>query len=138
MRFFSGINCNGLTPFRLASSGLLPAFQSSDVAGCGGSGAWDATCGEDLGGNIDADPLFVFFPDEPPYPYEPADLRLQAGSPCLDAGDNSLLPPDVAELDSDGDTEEPLPLDLAGAPRTVDGNSDSTVIVDVGAYEYQL
>jgi hypothetical protein len=104
-----------------------PTFQNSDIGWCGGSGAWVAACGTDLGGNIDSDPMFV----------SSSDLQLQAGSPCIDTGDNSLLPADVADLDGDSDTDEPLPLDLAGATRVADGNADSTATVDMGAYEYQ-
>ena len=71
--------------------------------------------------NIDADPLFV----------QPAsgDLRLSFGSPCIDMGDTSALPPDEFDLDGDGDTDEPLPVDLAGMPRVQNG------VVDMGAYE---
>src|SRR5690606_22079334 len=57
------------------------------------------------------------------------DLRLRAGSPALDAGLTEFLPPDVWDLDGDGDTEEPLPLDAAGG-RRVWGPE-----VDLGAYE---
>jgi hypothetical protein len=71
--------------------------------------------------NFSADPLFV----------QPGsgDLRLGFGSPCLDAGNNSLLPADALDLDSDGNVTEPLPLDLAGAFRIQNS------IVDIGAYE---
>ena len=44
------------------------------------------------------------------------------GSPCIDAGTNSL---------------SGLPeLDLDGSPRLVDGDWDGTTVVDMGAYEY--
>ncbi len=81
-------------------------------------GGWPGT------GNIDADPLFV----------QPgtADLRLSYGSPCVDAGDNAALPPDEFDLDGDGNTAEPMPIDLAGGPRVVDS------VVDMGAYEGQF
>jgi len=58
------------------------------------------------------------------------DLRLRPGSPCQDAGDNAALPRDGFDLDGDGDTTEPIPLDLVGNPRTVNRT------VDMGAYEY--
>jgi len=70
------------------------------------------------------------------------DLRLSAGSPCIDAADNFAVPPDEFDLDEDGDTQEPLPFDLAWSPRFVDdpdtedtGHGDPP-IVDMGAYEY--
>ena len=88
-------------------------------------GGWSGTGGH----NINANPLFV----------NPAgadgivgtaddDLRIPAGSPCIDAGDNTAVPSGIV-------------TDLAGTPRFVD---DPTVadtgngrcpIVDMGAYE---
>ena len=62
---------------------------------------------------------------------DPGDLRLASDSPARDAGDKSLLPPDEFDLDGDGDTTEPLPIDLAGDPRVDNGR------LDAGAYEYQ-
>ena len=80
-------------------------------------------------GNIDLDPLFV--------DAEGGDLHLQSTSPCIDTGSNDALPEDTFDLDDDGDTTEPLPWDLDGNPRIVDGNGDTTATVDMGAYEYQ-
>lgn len=57
------------------------------------------------------------------------DLRLQLSSPAVDAGNNSLLPQDLLDLDGDGNTSEALPIDLAGYPRIANG------VVDLGAYE---
>jgi parallel beta-helix repeat protein len=89
----------------------------------------------DLGGNIDADPLFVDpdgaddilgTPDD--------DLRLQPGSPCIDAGDNTA--PALAG-------PPPITTDLGGAPRFFDdtGVPDTGVgpapIIDMGAHEFQ-
>jgi CSLREA domain-containing protein len=45
--------------------------------------------------------------------------KLLAGSPCIDAGDNSLLPP----------------TDQRGFPRKKDGNGDGAAVVDIGAFE---
>jgi len=52
------------------------------------------------------------------------DFHLKSTSPCIDAGDNSLVPTDVDK-------------DLDGKPRIVDGNNDGTATVDIGAYEHQ-
>jgi len=85
-------------------------------------------------GNVDADPLFA----HPSHGY----FRLSAGSPCIDAADNSVVPPDVADLDGDGDISEPIPYDLEGNPRFVDdlGMPDcgfgTPPVVDMGAYEF--
>ncbi len=84
---------------------------------------------------LDANPLFVRAPDPGPdgawgTPDDDyGDLRLQDGSPAIDFGLTSFLPPDTFDLDRDGDTAEPLPVDLAGEARVV-GES-----VDLGAYE---
>ncbi|MCK9462006.1 MAG: DUF1565 domain-containing protein [Proteobacteria bacterium] len=67
-------------------------------------------------GNIDADPLFI--------DAESGDLHLQSTSPCIDTGSNDAVPDDVT-------------TDLDGNPRIVDGDSDSTATVDMGAYEVQ-
>ncbi|MCH7885978.1 MAG: hypothetical protein IIC01_12125 [Planctomycetes bacterium] len=85
-------------------------------------------------GNTGNDPLFL--------DVEEGDLRLRPESPCIDAGDSSVLPPDVADLDGDGDTTEPVPVAIDGLPRfmndpfTPDVGIGSSAIVDMGAYEY--
>jgi predicted outer membrane repeat protein len=85
--------------------------------------AWcDVQGGYDGEGNIDADPYFA----------DPAggDCRIAPGSPCIDAGDNAAVPPEVA-------------TDLAGLPRFVDdpvmpdGGAGDPPMVDLGAYEFQ-
>ncbi|MCG8408973.1 MAG: right-handed parallel beta-helix repeat-containing protein [Phycisphaerales bacterium] len=73
-------------------------------------------------GNFGADPLFVAPPT--------SDLRLQQGSPCNDAGDNSSVPVSV-NTDLDGESrffDDPAALDI--------GNGISP-LVDMGAYEFQ-
>jgi hypothetical protein len=98
-------------------------------------------------GNIDMDPKFR----------DPAgadeivgtvddDLALRAGSPCIDAGNNTVIPADSDDLDLDEDMLERIPLDLAGLirfandPDTADtGMADAPTyldVVDIGAYEY--
>jgi hypothetical protein len=73
-------------------------------------------------GNIDTDPLFV----------DPAggDFRIQAASPCRDAGDNAALPNDPGNLNWDTNSDRQLPNDLSMRPR-VSGET-----VDFGAHEW--
>ncbi|MGB0714995.1 MAG: SMP-30/gluconolactonase/LRE family protein, partial [Phycisphaerae bacterium] len=94
-------------------------------------------------GNLDVDPLFLDAdgPDDVAGTIDD-DLRLGTGSPAIDAGSNSLVVDDFGDVDGDGVTLEPLPLDLLGQPRFFDdllspntGEGDSPV-VDMGVYEF--
>jgi parallel beta-helix repeat protein len=96
--------------------------------------------------NIGEDPLFLRDPDDggDGWGDDPCtagvdeslnddygDLRLTAGSSCVDMGNN--------EADTDASTPEidPLPdTDLDGRPRFADGDCNDTDIVDMGAYEF--
>jgi hypothetical protein len=115
-------------------SGGTTSVSFSDVAG-GPDAVSIVAATLDWGpGNIDADPLFAD-PNE-------GDFHLRAGSLCIDAGGNALVPFDVVDLDQDGDTDEltPLDLDYEGRffddPNTPDTGCGSTPIVDMGAYEF--
>ena len=83
-----------------------------DKSGVGGANAGNLR----MKNCIHDDPQFV----------DPAggDYHLKDTSPCIDAGDNSLLPAGVTE-------------DLDGNQRIADGDNDGTATVDIGAYEYQ-
>lgn len=81
------------------------AFSSS-AARNGGS-----VPGPGAGTNIAGDPKFA----------GASDFSLQPGSPLIDRGDPSIVTPGE--------------LDLAGAPRARDANSDCAVIPDIGAFE---
>jgi hypothetical protein len=84
-------------------------------------------------GNIGADPLFV--PGDSLY-------HVQETSPTIDAASNELVPADTNDLDGDGNTTEPLPLDLDKEPRfkdapfSPDTGAGTAPIVDMGCYEY--
>jgi len=97
-------------------AGALPAFSNTDAfssSAVGFGGACSTLNG--TSGNISVNPHFA---DAGRSNYE-----LAAGSPAIDAGDNSA---------------PHLPTkDLAGNPRIVDGNGDGDAIVDMGAYEFQ-
>lgn len=102
----------------MASAG--PAvYIDPDCSGC--LLQWDS-------GNTDDDPLFMSPPSPGPDGYwgtpddDIGDVRLQPGSPCIDAGLNAVV---LSEIDLDG---------LA---RIVDGSGAGVAAVDMGAYEYQ-
>jgi len=99
--------------------GSAPTLRFSDVQGGLPLGAVDG------GGNINVDPMFVRVPDPGPdgtwdgVDDDYGDLRLQAGSPCIDAGDPGFLVP-------------PGETDLDGHARVLCGQ------VDMGAYEFGI
>ncbi len=63
-------------------------------------------------------------------------MRLSPGSPCIEAGSDIAVPTDAADLDEDGNTAEPTPLDIDSHPRFTDGDCDGIAIIDMGAYEF--
>lgn len=93
-------------------------------------GGWTGAGGV---GVIDADPLFVdrAGPDRILGTMDD-DLRLLPGSPAIDAGENISVPMDLADLDGDGNTTEPTPVDLEGHSRILCG------VVDMGAFEFGI
>jgi len=104
-------------------------------------GGWTGSGGV---GNISSDPLFVndAGPDGQGGTGD-EDLHISDGSHCIDAGDNTAVPPDTVDLNANQDTLEPTPVDRDGNARFVDdpaapniGNGTSPM-VDMGAYEKQ-
>jgi len=102
----------------------MPIVMNSNVQG----GTGEAWFGE---GCIDTDPLFVFpghwddggTQDDPgDAAWVDGDYRLQAGSPCIDTGDDAAVT---------------VSIDLDGNPRIIDGDGDGVATVDMGAYEFQ-
>jgi hypothetical protein len=87
-------------------------------------------------GNVTTDPLLVRLPAPGPDGRwgtdddDPGDLSVAPGSPCIDAGDNTAVPPAIT-------------TDLAGRPRfrddpsTPDTGVGPAPVVDIGAYELQ-
>jgi hypothetical protein len=67
-----------------------------------------------INGNISTNPFFACLPG--------GDFHLLAGSPCIDAGTNGA--PQLPAVDFDGN------------PRIQAGNTNSSAIVDMGAYEF--
>ena len=98
-------------PNEIADPGSLMVVTYSDVqSGWGGAG------------NIDADPMFVNA--------DGCDLHLLAGSPCVDAGDNTAV---LAGVSTDLDGNPRFVDDLA----TADTGNGMCPIVEMGAYEFQ-
>ena len=73
--------------------------------------------GDTNNGNINDDPLFYDDPNDP------NNFHLSSNSPCIDEGDPNFAP-------------EPDETDIDGEDRVVDGDSNGTQIVDIGADEY--
>ncbi|MGI6395488.1 MAG: choice-of-anchor Q domain-containing protein [bacterium] len=90
-------------------------IQNSNVADTVSGGLWNETCAPNsncvnLGGNIDTDPAFAGTGDHP--------LMLESGSPCINTGDNGLIPLGIEK-------------DILGNERIMGGT------VDMGAYEFE-
>jgi hypothetical protein len=96
-------------------------------------------------GNINQDPQFVcpgvidftravtlyfggFAREMPDFIVEMPDYHLQPGSPCIDAGDNTVVPAGIT-TDLDGNPR------FVDDPNTLDKGKGTPPIVDMGAYE---
>jgi hypothetical protein len=109
----------GDSPDEVRNDGLCsaPTVRFSDVRGGLPEGTVDG------GGNIDSDPMFVRPPNPGPdgtwdrVDDDYGDLRLQAGSPCINAGDLVVFAQET---------------DLEGHARLLCGR------VDMGAYEFGI
>jgi len=120
----------GNTGPSVTSSYSNPLFTYCDV-----QGGWTGT------GNVDSDPKFVrgassgadglWGTEDDDY----GDLRLQAGSPCIDAGSNTAAVAAGILTDLDGHGrffDDPGTPDCPWAP----GTCGTAPIVDMGAYEF--
>jgi len=115
------INCVlwGDSPNEIVNDLSSPTIRFCDVQGGLSFGAVDG------GGNIDLNPMFVHSPDpgadgnQTGVADDYVDLRLQPGSPCINAGDSKLA-------------AHPGETDLDGHSRVLCG------LVDMGAYEFGI
>ncbi|MCG3127758.1 MAG: hypothetical protein CHACPFDD_02630 [Phycisphaerae bacterium] len=93
-------------------------------------------------GNNGVNPQFVNSTGGDGYGGLNDDVRLAAGSPLIDAGDNAKTLNDFSDLDQDGNYFEATPLDLdrharrIDDPATADTGNGTAPIVDRGAYEF--
>ena len=105
------------------SSALASATVVNSIVQNGYSGA----------GNLDQDPLFNNVSNligaDGRWGTADDGLRLNAGSPAIDAGLLSNLVADFADLDNDGNFSEVTPLDVTGLARSPGAN------LSLGAYE---
>jgi predicted outer membrane repeat protein len=117
---------NDLNMLVLANS-ILWSNDAGEVVHDGGGSTSVTYCDVQGGhageGNIDADPLFVDAPN--------GNCRLATGSPCIDAADNTAVPPAVT-TDLDGNPR------FVDDPDTADTGNGEAPIVDMGAYEFQI
>jgi hypothetical protein len=117
-------NTATVTGTQIYNSGSTPGIANSDIQGAFPSGIWNALLGTDLGGNLDADPLFLNAVG--------GNLHLGLGSPAANVGDNTRLPADILDLDGDAVFTETVPYDRDGKARI------AHEIVDLGAYEQSI
>jgi len=94
-------------------------------------------------GNTGAEPLFVDADGGDGYGDLNDDLRLLPVSPLIDAGNSFATGNDITDVDGDGITIEPMPVDLDLLPRmtdfpTVPNTGLGSVPIDIGAYERQI
>ena len=120
-----------------ANSGLLIYHTGGtpDLSYCDVQGGWTGM------GNIKLDPKFVRNPSPGPdgvwgtLDDDYGDLRLQAGSPCIDAGNNAAAVAAGLLTDLDGHLrffDDPATPDCRWAP----GTCGTPPIVDMSAYEF--
>lgn len=97
----------------------------------------------DANGNFGADPLFVDADGADDVAgTTDDDARLDGHSPCIDRADADRLPADAFDVDVDGNSFEPLPLDVDALPRRRDALVYDTGIgivthLDIGASEHR-
>jgi len=99
--------------------------EQIEVTHCDVQGGWSGT------GNIHHDPLFISpgkFSIEGQWIQ--GDYQVKLGSPVINKGKTTALPPDIADIDGNGNTTEPIPLDLVLDSRVQNNR------VDIGAYEH--
>ncbi len=125
---------------------IYDEYSTTSVTYSGVQGGWAGA------GNINSDPVFIdrgawvdvndaneiVGADDPNAVWVDGDYRLLYGSPCIDAGNNAAVPADAFDVDADANSTEPMPYDLDGYARIIDGDCNSTQIVDMGAYEFDF
>lgn len=104
------------TSHSISNTSSTATIGHSLLQDCKPAGTWNSDCGLEIDdSNLpDADPLLLDMPNPGDAPSTAGDLRLRAGSPALNSGNNEFVD---------------IPMDLAGNARIVNE------FVDIGAYE---
>jgi hypothetical protein len=110
----------GTATASIINSSANPIIRYSLVQGCKPN-AWVSSCGTDQNGSNlkDANPQFIAAPNPANAPSTAGNVRLQAGSPAIDKGNNGYIPAGVA-------------TDLDGKVRIMG------TAVDLGPYEHSV
>lgn len=113
------------------SSTNQPTIRYSDIQGSGGSGAgWNASLGNDGGGNIDADPQLGPLGD---YGGATHTIPLRFNSPAIDTGD----PATCSLTDQRGEARDDWACDIgAFEVRLSDSTSVSKTVSGAGTYTF--
>lgn len=130
---WGNVGGTGSTQQAQISGGTISVHYSciQNLAGPLG-GAGNIASNPDFGLPAGADGVFGTLDDQ---------FAMRQGSPCIDSGNNQLLPLDTFDLDGDGNVNERIPLDVQRVPRFFDEpNTPNTgpfgsMMVDRGAYE---
>ena len=117
------INGTGTISATIYNNSATTKLIHSIVQGSFPGGSWVGGSYVDGGGNIDENPIFVTDVELTTVPNTSGNLRLQTGSPAIDAGENAYVS---------------VSFDLDNKARVVDGDLDGMPTVDMGAYETQI
>ena len=88
--------------------------EYSNVEGSGGSASWVTGFGNNVGNNLDVNPMFFNLMNPTTAPSAAGDYRTQQGSPCHNVGNNAY----------------------SSVTDDLDGNMRIVGVIDLGAYEF--
>ncbi len=154
---FLDTDSNSASEFYNSDSGSIPVISYCNISGCGENGSqWDNSWGTNGGGNIDCDPMYVRNPDDGGDGWgddpetedidesandDNGDLRLLPASPCIDAGNSTVLGLDMtaSAYDYYGNPRiiDILTVENTGMPQELILYGTGIILpIDLGAYEF--